>query len=219
MNVHRLASAIYNDIVSGLRGYHANPAINLQQLEDDIIATRLNIINLYNLKGMLYKDDLYYTINCIKTDNKFLDKCPFNAITHFEIPDLLFDLGKQCVKYIGAADKMHPFEIVYSAQDIENLKYRKVKKDKPIVWINTSINEQGLLDCYVFNSPVVVSNLTAVIAIKDPRNIQKCNTSDVNSYDRVTMLDSTIQEKLTKEKVLFYKHLQSTIKPNNQQYE
>jgi hypothetical protein len=31
--IEKLASAVYNDIVGGLRGYHANPSISMEQLE------------------------------------------------------------------------------------------------------------------------------------------------------------------------------------------
>jgi hypothetical protein len=39
--ITKLASAIRNDVVSGLRGYHTNMSMSLEQLEDDIIDMRL----------------------------------------------------------------------------------------------------------------------------------------------------------------------------------
>jgi hypothetical protein len=41
MLVSKLASAIYNDVVSGLQGYHHNPSISMEQLEDDVVDERL----------------------------------------------------------------------------------------------------------------------------------------------------------------------------------
>jgi hypothetical protein len=41
MILDKLVSAIKNDIVSGLRGYHSNFSISDEQLADDIIDTRL----------------------------------------------------------------------------------------------------------------------------------------------------------------------------------
>jgi hypothetical protein len=41
MIIEKLASAIFNDVVSGLRGHHSNISLSLEQLEDDIIDTRL----------------------------------------------------------------------------------------------------------------------------------------------------------------------------------
>jgi hypothetical protein len=37
----KLASAVRNDIVSGLRGYHHNMSMSIEQLEDDLVDERL----------------------------------------------------------------------------------------------------------------------------------------------------------------------------------
>ena len=42
----KLASAIYNDIMSGLRGYSSNPSMSLEKLEDDIIDEKKNGSNI-----------------------------------------------------------------------------------------------------------------------------------------------------------------------------
>ena len=44
MVFNKLASAIFNDIIGGLRGYSSNLSMSLEQLEDDIIDERLQII-------------------------------------------------------------------------------------------------------------------------------------------------------------------------------
>jgi hypothetical protein len=41
MILNKLVSAIKNDVVSGLRGMHTNLSMSDEQLEDDIIDTRL----------------------------------------------------------------------------------------------------------------------------------------------------------------------------------
>ena len=38
MYIEKLASQIINDVVSGLRGYHSNLALNRDQLGDEIVA-------------------------------------------------------------------------------------------------------------------------------------------------------------------------------------
>jgi hypothetical protein len=76
MTLEQLKSAIYNDIVSGLRGITSNPSISLEQLEDDIIDERLIILKEYGIKNMLPKRDLLMAINCIDVDCKSMDKCP-----------------------------------------------------------------------------------------------------------------------------------------------
>lgn len=40
----KLASAIRNDVVSGLRGYHHNMSMSIEQLQDDIVDERLQVI-------------------------------------------------------------------------------------------------------------------------------------------------------------------------------
>ena len=66
--IEKLASAIRNDVVSGLRGYHNNLSMSMEQLEQDIVDERLLILKEYQLKGILPTKDLYISINCIPVD-------------------------------------------------------------------------------------------------------------------------------------------------------
>jgi hypothetical protein len=45
MYIEKLASIIRNDVVSGLRGYNSNLSMNMTQLEDEIVACRLEILH------------------------------------------------------------------------------------------------------------------------------------------------------------------------------
>lgn len=72
---NKMASAIYNDIVSGLRGYNANPTLSMEQLEDEIAEERLAVIKQYILKGVIPKKDLLKTISCITVDCKDIEGC------------------------------------------------------------------------------------------------------------------------------------------------
>ena len=73
--IEKLASAIRNDVVSGLRGYHNNLSMSMEQLEQDIVDERLLILKEYQLKGILPTKDLYISINCIAVDCKSINKC------------------------------------------------------------------------------------------------------------------------------------------------
>ena len=44
MELSKIASAIYNDIVSGLAGMNANPTISMEQLEDEVAEERQIVI-------------------------------------------------------------------------------------------------------------------------------------------------------------------------------
>ena len=54
MQVEKLASAIYNDIVGGLSGITSTPAISIEQLQDDIVDERLQIIKEYSSRLLLF---------------------------------------------------------------------------------------------------------------------------------------------------------------------
>lgn len=44
MELSRISSAIYNDVVSGLAGINANPTISMEQLEDEVIEMRHTVV-------------------------------------------------------------------------------------------------------------------------------------------------------------------------------
>ena len=114
--IEKLASAIRNDIISGLRGYHQNLSMSIEQLMDDIVDERLLILKEYSLKGVIPFKDLYLSINCVTVDCKDLERCGLchdndcpTPTAHFEIPQLLNDYGALAIDYIGSTDRMNPF--------------------------------------------------------------------------------------------------------------
>lgn len=107
--VEKLASAVINDVLGGLRGYHTNISMSTEQVEQDIVDERLQVLKEYSLKGILPAKDLYISITCIPVDCKSLDRCKCNNIVstptlHFEIPQILNDFGSLSINYIGATD-------------------------------------------------------------------------------------------------------------------
>ena len=63
--IKKLASAIYNDIYSGLIGITSNPTLSMDQLEDEVVEEWLQVIKEYSLKNILPLKDLLISINCI----------------------------------------------------------------------------------------------------------------------------------------------------------
>ena len=61
MVYNQMASAILNDVYSGLRGLHSNIALSVEQLEDEIPLVRSMLIKQYANKGILNTKDLMYT--------------------------------------------------------------------------------------------------------------------------------------------------------------
>lgn len=223
MTIGKLASAIRNDVLSGLRGYHNNLSLNLEQLEDEIVMTRLALLKQYSLQGILPINDLVRSINCIDIDCKSLDRCTCKESTskpvaHFEIPQIISDYGKRAFTYIGSIDRKHPFNIVTSLTEINTLPYRKRGSNKPYVWVDFSPNENGMLDCFIFNAPFL-EQISVVAVFKDPRQLQQYDCCAEEEIDDFNFIDGAIKEKLTKEKINYYRQLQAPNKPNTQNYE
>ena len=177
MYIEKLASMIKNDIVSGLKGYHSNLSLNLKQLEDEIVACRLEIITTHFLNGTLPVKDLLMAINCIDVDCKSLERCSCSntsesPVAHFEIPQLITNLGKGAIDYIGSTDRRNMFSVVTSLSELEFRKYKKRAANKPYVWIDYAPNNEGMLDCFIFNAPMI-EQISVVGIFKDPRQVER----------------------------------------------
>ena len=228
MYIEKLASQIRNDVVSGLRGYHQNLSMNIDQLQDEIVACRLSIINELYSKGIAPIDDLLMAINCVDVDCESLERCSCgkksdgDTITaHFQIPQLVTTYGTQAIKYLGATDRQNKFTIVTSLSELQTIKYRRRGLTKPYVWIDLAPNAEGMLDCFLFNAPFV-RQISIVAVFKDPRQLNKykcCNLDDLNGPDvNNSFIDQLIKDKLTKEKLYYYRQAAAPKLSNDQQY-
>lgn len=224
--IDKLVSAIKNDVISGLRGYHTNLSMSDEQLADDIVDERLQIIKEYSLKGILPTRDLYLSINCIPVDCKDIERCrcgkedSLTPTAHFEIPQLLNDYGLQSVDYIGSSDRQLPFIYYTSSTAFRYHKYKKRGKNKPYVWIDTTPNENGMYDCFVFNAPLL-SQVSVTAIFKDPRQINELSSSCncVEGMDNnMSFINNEIKKRLTEKKIRYYRSLAAPVLPNDQQY-
>ena len=228
MYIEKLASQIRNDVVSGLRGYHQNLSMNMEQLQDEIVACRLEILHQYFLKGIFPIKDLLIAINCVNVDCESLERCScreYNPddtlVAHFQIPQVISYYGKQAIDYIGSTDRRNKFQIITSLTELENRKYKKRGTEKPYVWIDYSPNSNGMLDCFIFNAPFL-EQISVVGAFKDPRQLNQyhcCNTDELNGPDvNMSFVDQLVKDKLTKEKLYYYRQMAAQRLPNDQQY-
>lgn len=228
MYIEKLASQIRNDVVSGLRGYHQNLSMNMEQLQDEIVACRLEILHQYFLKGIFPIKDLLIAINCVNVDCESLERCScreYNPddtlVAHFQIPQVISYYGKQAIDYIGSTDRRNKFQIITSLTELENRKYKKRGAEKPYVWIDYSPNSSGMLDCFIFNAPFL-EQVSVVGVFKDPRQLNQyhcCNTDELNGPDiNMSFVDQLVKDKLTKEKLYYYRQMAAQRLPNDQQY-
>lgn len=221
----KLASAIRNDVVSGLRGYHHNMSMSIEQLQDDIVDCRLQIIKEYTLKGIIPINDLILAINCIDVDCKDLERCSLckgnsdcpTPVAHFEIPQLILDFGFMPIVYLGTTDRMNPFICYTSPQAFNYNKYRRRRKTKPYVYIDVAPNENGMLDCFIFNASLL-KQISIVAVFKDPRQLEQYGCCQELSDDNFSFLNAEIKKRLTEQKIRYYRQLAAPILPNNQTY-
>ena len=223
--IEKLASAIRNDVVAGLRGYHTNLSMSTEQLCQDIVDERLQILKEYSLKGVLPLRDLYLSINCIQVDCKNIERCRCNTydsyseqpMAHFEIPQILNDYGNLSIDYIGSTDRQLPFVFYTSATAFRYHKYRKRGKNKPYVWIDTTPNENGMYDCFVFNAPLL-DRVSVSAIFKDLRQLDKFECCTDLQDDNMTFIDNEIKKRVTEKKIRYYRALAPNNVPNDQQY-
>lgn len=218
----RLASAIYNDVYTGLKGFHTNMAMSIEQLEDEIHAERLQLIKEYFIKDLLPKEELIHSINCIDVDCKDLERCKCREslggtlVAHFEIPQVIMDFGGLGIVYIGSTDRMSSFTIYTSLSAAMKNKYRKRRKDKPFVYVDPAPNENGMLDCFIFNAPLI-KQVSVVAIFKDLRQLEILGCCGDLS-EEYTWLDAEIQKRLTEKKIKYYRQLSPPNYPNDQAY-
>ena len=219
MLIKKLADAIYNDVVSGLQGYHHNPSISMEQLEDDVVDERLQILKEYLIKGTLPIKDLLTAVNCIPVDCKDLEKCRCRETTggtptaHFEIPQII----SEGIDYIGSTDKQLPFMYYTSSQWNRYHKYRKRGKNRPFVYIDMTPNENGMYDAYIFNAPMI-KQISVVAIFKDPRQLENYACCSDLDDDNLSFLNNEIKRRLTEKKLRYYRQFAMQPLPNDQTY-
>lgn len=223
MELNKLASAILNDILSGLRGITSNISLSVEQLEDDIIDERLTIIKEYALKGLLPVKDLVTSINCLEVDCKPIENCNLcnsnlnireTNIPHVEIPQIVTDLGVDAIQYFGTVDRNTPFKI-YTDISYQYHKYNRWLGRKPYIYIDTSPNENGMYDCYIFNAPLI-KTLSIIAVFKDPRQLEQFTCCNAEEVSNMNFLTNDIKRRITEKKVRWYRNLAAPNLPNDQ---
>ena len=220
MNIKQISSAIYNDIVGGLRGITSNPTISVQQLEDEVVSERNLIMREFLLKGIINLKEFFLAINCLKVDCANMSKCCDNNLgiktIHFEIPPILYLNGINTIKFIGSIDRKE-FYTVYTDSSYRFHKWRKRGSDSPYVYIDLSINKNGNIDGYIFNKPFV-KEISIEALFMDPRKVANmdCCSGSKDEYLECGILSDEIQKRLTEKKIRYYRQLQPSVYPNDQ---
>lgn len=222
MTIDQISSAIYNHVYSGLSGITSNPKISIDQLKDEVVAEKNQIIKEYLLKGIIRLEELYLSINCIPVNCDSLIKCSCiglegENVLHFEIPPIMHVNGLNTIKFIGSVDKNTSYK-VYTDESYRFHKYKKRTANKPYVYIDTSVNANGNMDGYIFNIPFV-KYISVVALFQDPRRLLEwdCCADNSETYLDMGIISDEIIRRLTTKYITWYKQAASPVTPNTQQ--
>lgn len=221
MTLEAISAAVYNNVVSGLSGISSNPKISMEQLEDEVVAERNQILREYLLQGVINISELMNAINCVEVHCDSMSKCCDvnygKQALHFEIPPVISITGSDTIDFIGSIDRQESYT-VYTDSSYKFHKYKRRKSETPYVYVDTTINSNGNFDCYIFNVPLV--KMVSVVALfHDPRKLLEwsCCSEDPNTYLECGIISNEIIKRLTSKYLQWYKQAITPVTPNNQQ--
>lgn len=223
MTLEKIVSAIINDLYSGNAGFNANSAINKLQLEDECVEKRQVVIKELFAKNLLKLEDLAVTLNCVEVDCENMVKCDGpcnkNALSvknqlHFQIPQLLSDVGEGAVIYVGSADGMIPFRVYYSLESTKSNKYRRRGSSEPFVYIDKVPNSEQMCDCWLFNAPFV-KQIKVTAVFKDLRQLEEYTCCRDFDYLDFGIISDEVKNRVKKDKFAFYRENLSQPYPTN----
>lgn len=209
-----------NHVYSGTSGLNSNLKISHEQLMDEVVAERNIILKEYLLKGIMNFQEMFSSINCVEVNCDYMSKCcqlPLGEkALHFEIPPIMYINGVNTIKFIGSIDRKFKY-IVYTDDSYRFHSYKKRGANKPYVYVDTSINSNGNLDCYIFNAPMV-KYISVVALFQDPRKLMEwdCCNENPDSYLDCGILSDEIIRRLSEKYLRWYRQNQVPTLPNNQ---
>ena len=75
-----------------------------------------------------------------------------------------------------------------------------------------------MLDGYIFNAPLL-KQISVVAIFKDPRQLDDYGCcSDLDDIQNMTFIDTEVKDRLTKQKITYYRQLHMPNLPNDQKY-
>ena len=217
MKINEIASAIYNDVMSGLVNITSDPNISLEQLEDEVVEERQSVIKEWWYKNIISPKDLLLAINCIPVDCADPAKCcKFHLAKpthHFEIPQLMNDLGDDAIEFVGSVDREIQFKF-YTSTSYQYHKYKRNKSNEPYVYIETTPNENGMYDGWIYNAPFV-KYISVIGIFKDPRQLDHFDCCRTYEYLDIGPISSEVKKRLTQRKFYYYRQVYPGPRPDN----
>lgn len=221
MTLEQISSAILNNVYTGLAGINSNLKISIEQLQDECIAEKNQIMREFLLKGLLSLDELFLAIDCIEVNCDYMSKCcelqTGERALHFEIPPIIYINGVDTIRFIGSIDR-HTKYTVYTDESYRFHKFKKRGAQTPYVYIDTAINANGNMDGYIFNVPFV-KYISVIALFQDPRRLLEwdCCLKNNDAYLDMGILSDEIIKRMTEKYIRWYRSFATPITPNTQQ--
>lgn len=223
--VQREASAVITDLLGGLEGFGGTLNFSIEQIEDELVEERTFCIFKYYKQNLLPVKDLSIALRCVQTDCASVDRCclsePSNEYDkqalHFEIPAIVDIPG--AITYIGSTDLSTEFK-VYTNKNFKHHKYKTRGAKKPYVFIDTNVNKNGMMDCFIWNCPML-ERITVSGIFKDLRQVEQymeengCCPLEESTYTP-TFIDTEAKAALLSKKIKYYRQLTAQPLPNTQ---
>lgn len=222
MTLEQLASAISNNVSSGLKGV-GNYTYSLAQIKDDISAMRSQLI-------LQYDDTKKANINQFaqKRTNIPLDITQYplsgypesgQQVLTAKIPALAATRSNSAILYLGPPDMSLNLRTYYSSNEVESHKYTRVISQRPYAFIDSAMDADGNVPVYVFNlgsSPF--RSLTISAIFDDPIKLMENDgiISDSEEFPAPMGLQSIIVEQVTSKYIAYYKRLHTANQFNDQ---
>ena len=217
MTISQISSAIYNDLVSGLPGITSDISLSIEQLEDEIIEERQAVIKEWWYKQLINTKDLLLSINCIPVDCKDPSRCCNFKLNvpqqHFEIPQLINDLGDDAIEFVGSVDREIQF-YVYTSTSYQFHQYKRSGKNKPYVYIETTPNENGMYDGWIFNAPFI-KYISVIGIFKDPRQLENFDCCHTYEFLEMGPISMEVKKRLTQRKFFYYRQAYHPTTPDD----
>lgn len=226
MTLNEITSAIRNRVADGLSGNISNQAFSILQLEEEVDLQRSSLINRHVDSGrMINPNYLYQTVDKLKlmcmdmAQNAPCGEGSGEGVPAVKISPISATFDDSAVEYFGLMNKQEKFIVYYDADSIGNHKYRAKTKNRPYIWIDTTLDPDGMMTAYFLNAGRF-SNLDflSIRAIfEHPTRVGTLvdNFGDLE-YPAPGHLQNSIIDALTEKYVQYYRKLNIINPPNTQ---
>ena len=214
MTVNELTSTIRNNVADGLSGNISNQSFSTQQLEEEIDLERAGLIQRHIMSGgKINPNFLYQTIEKLHiTCLDLSSNVPCGFSTHsdapaIKIPAIASTPDNSAVEYFGLMNKQERFIVYFDTDDMANHKYRQKTKDRPFIWIDTTLDENGEMTAFFLNAGKHFNlKFAALRAMYDhPTRIN--NTTGDAEYPAPASMQKDIISNLTEKYIRYYRQL------------